>query len=124
MLIGNPVKPGSVVRGCKEPEELESERVKRAASELGSLGGKARAARMPPEGRREIARRAAAKGETSRREQSDRVDASGFYGAGFRITGSPASKVVRIPARAGPMEGTFARTRLFGWKDVNPGRKS
>ena len=64
------------------------------------------------------------KGETSRREQSDRVDASGFYGARFRITGSPASKVVRIPARAGPMEGTFARTRLFGWKDVNPGRKS
>jgi hypothetical protein len=26
MLIGNPVKPGSVVRGRKEPEELESER--------------------------------------------------------------------------------------------------
>lgn len=54
MLIGNPVKPGSVVRGRMEPaEELESERVKRAASELGSLGGKARAARMPPERRRD-----------------------------------------------------------------------
>jgi hypothetical protein len=52
MLIGNPVKPGSIVRGRKEPEELESERVKRAASELGSLGGKARAARMPPERRK------------------------------------------------------------------------
>jgi hypothetical protein len=61
MLIGNPVRPGSIVRGRKEPEELESERVKRAASELGSLGGKARAARMPPERQREIARRAAAK---------------------------------------------------------------
>jgi hypothetical protein len=102
MLIGNPVKPGSIVRGRKEPEELESERVKRAASELGSLGGKARAARMPPERRREIARRAAAKGETSRREQSDRVDASGFYGARFRITGSPASKVVRILREPAP----------------------
>jgi hypothetical protein len=54
---------------------------------------------MPPERRREIARRAAAKGETSRREQSDRVDASGFYGARFRITGSPASKVVRCASR-------------------------
>ena len=90
MLIGNPVKPGSVVRGRKEPaEELESERVKRAASELGSLGGKARAARMPPE--REIAR---------------------------RVKGG------ENPCASRPMEGTFARTRLFGWKDVNPGRKS
>jgi len=44
MLIGNPVKPGSVVRGRKEPEELESERVKRAASELGAWEGK----REPP----------------------------------------------------------------------------
>ena len=53
---GNPVKPGS-----KEPEEFETERVKRAAAELGSRGGKAHAARMPPERRTEIARRAAAK---------------------------------------------------------------
>jgi hypothetical protein len=58
---GNPVKPGSVVRDGKEPEELEAERIKRAAAELGSRGGKARAARMPPERRTEIARTAAAK---------------------------------------------------------------
>jgi hypothetical protein len=50
-----------VVRDGEKPEELESERVKRAASELGGLGGKARAARMPPERRTEITRTAAAK---------------------------------------------------------------
>ena len=58
---GNPVKPGSVVRGGKEPEELETERVRPAAAELGSRGEKARAARMPPERRTDIARTAAAK---------------------------------------------------------------
>ena len=102
MLIGNPVKPGSIVRGSKEPEELESERVKRAASELGSLGGK----REPPVCRQNDEGRSPEeqqqKGETSRREQSDRVDASGFYGARFRITGSPASKVVRILREPAP----------------------
>ena len=89
MLIGNPVKPGSVVRGRKEPEELESERVKRAASELGSLGGKARAARMPPERRREIARRAAAKGETSAESRVIELTPAGSTEPG---SGSPARR--------------------------------
>lgn len=112
MLIGNPVKPGSVVRGRKEPEELESERVKRAASELGSLRGKARAARVPPERRREIARRAAAKGETSRREQSDRVDASGFYGARFRIRRLAGVKGGENPCASRPHGGNICENSV------------
>ena len=39
-------RPGSVVRDREETEELETERVKRAAAELGSRVGKARAIRM------------------------------------------------------------------------------
>jgi hypothetical protein len=42
-------------------EEEELDRAKSAAAELGSRGGKARAAKMPPERRREIAKRAARK---------------------------------------------------------------
>lgn len=43
--------------------EIEDERdeVKSAAASLGSLGGKARAAKMTPERRKEIARKAARK---------------------------------------------------------------
>lgn len=101
MLIGNPVKPGSVVRGRKEPEELESEREAPLPS-WGAWEGK----RAPPVCRQNDEGRSPEeqqqKGETSRREQSDRVDASGFYGARFRITGSPASKVVRILREPAP----------------------
>ena len=43
-VIGDAVKPDGVVADT-EPEK----RVKRAAAELGSRGGKARAARMTPE---------------------------------------------------------------------------
>jgi hypothetical protein len=53
-VIGDAVKPDAVVADT-EPET----RVKRAAAELGSRGGKARAARMTPERRSEIARIAA-----------------------------------------------------------------
>jgi general stress protein YciG len=45
----------------EETEELETNRAKSAAAELGSKGGKARAARMTPERRSEIAKKAAAK---------------------------------------------------------------
>jgi len=57
-VIGNAVKVMRIATG-EETEELDS--VKSAAAELGSRGGKARAARMTPERRREIAKGAAAK---------------------------------------------------------------
>jgi hypothetical protein len=53
-VIGDAAKPDGVVADM-EPET----RVKRAAAELASRGGKARAARMTPERRSEIARMAA-----------------------------------------------------------------
>ena len=59
-VIGNAVKVMRIATG-EETEELETDRVKSAAAELGSRGGKARAAKMTPEKRAEIARRAAAK---------------------------------------------------------------
>jgi hypothetical protein len=43
----------------EETEELETDRVKSAAAELGARGGKARAARMTPERRAQIAKAAA-----------------------------------------------------------------
>jgi len=58
-VIGNAVKVMRIATG-EETEELETDRVKSAAAELGSRGGKARAARMTPEQRREIARKGAA----------------------------------------------------------------
>jgi hypothetical protein len=57
-VIGNAVKVMRVATG-EETEELETDRAKSAAAELGSRGGKVRAARMSPERRREIARKAA-----------------------------------------------------------------
>jgi hypothetical protein len=57
-VIGNAVKVMRIATG-EETEELDS--AKSAAAELGSRGGKARAARMTPERRAEIARKAAAK---------------------------------------------------------------
>jgi hypothetical protein len=57
-VIGNAVKVMRIAIG-EEAEELES--VKSAAAELGSRGGKARAAKMSSEQRSAIARKAAAK---------------------------------------------------------------
>jgi hypothetical protein len=59
-VIGNAVKVMRIATG-EETEDLETDRAKSAAAELGSRGGKARAARMSPELRREIAKKAAAK---------------------------------------------------------------
>jgi hypothetical protein len=57
-VIGNAVKVMRIATG-EEPEELETDSAKSAAAELGSRGGKARAARMTPERRSEIAKSAA-----------------------------------------------------------------
>jgi hypothetical protein len=57
-VIGNAVKVMRIATG-EETDETDS--VKSAAAELGARGGKARAARMTPERRAEIARKAAAK---------------------------------------------------------------
>ncbi len=59
-VIGNAVKVMRIATG-EENEELETDSAKSAAAELGRRGGKARAARMSPERRAEIARKAAAK---------------------------------------------------------------
>jgi hypothetical protein len=59
-VIGNAAKVMRIATG-EETEELETDRVKSAAAELGSRGGKARAAKMTPEKRAEIARQAAVK---------------------------------------------------------------
>jgi hypothetical protein len=56
-VIGNAVRVMRIATG-EETEELDS--VKSAAAELGSRGGKARAARMTPERRKEIAQKGAA----------------------------------------------------------------
>jgi hypothetical protein len=55
-VIGNAVRVMRIAIG-EETEELDT--VKSAAAELGSRGGKARAARMTPERRCEIAKKAA-----------------------------------------------------------------
>jgi hypothetical protein len=55
-VIGNAVK---VMRIATGEEEEDLGRAKSAAAELGSRGGKARAAKMTPEQRAEIARAAA-----------------------------------------------------------------
>src|SRR5438477_2941687 len=46
-VIGNAVKVMRIATG-EETEELETDRAKSAAAELGSRGGKARAAQMTP----------------------------------------------------------------------------
>jgi hypothetical protein len=56
-VIGNAVKVMRIATG-EETEELDS--VRSAAAELGSRGGKARAVKMSPARRAEIARKAAA----------------------------------------------------------------
>ena len=55
-VIGAAVK---VMRIATGEEEEELDRAKSAAAELGARGGKARAAKMTPEQRAEIAKRAA-----------------------------------------------------------------
>ena len=57
-VIGNAVRVMRIATG-EETEEVDS--VKSAAAELGSRGGKARAARMTPERRKEVAKNAAAR---------------------------------------------------------------
>jgi hypothetical protein len=57
-VIGNAVRVMRIATG-EETEELDS--AKSAAAELGSRGGKARAAKMTAERRAEIARNAAKK---------------------------------------------------------------
>jgi hypothetical protein len=57
-VIGNAVKVMRIATG-EEAEELETDRAKSAAAELGSRGGKARAAKMSVEQRRAAARKAA-----------------------------------------------------------------
>jgi hypothetical protein len=57
-VIGNAVKVMRIATG-EETEELETDRARSAAAELGSLGGKARAEVLKPEKRSEIARQAA-----------------------------------------------------------------
>ena len=57
-MIGNAVKVMRIATG-EESEEADS--AKSAAQELGSRGGKARAAKMSPARRAGIARKAAAK---------------------------------------------------------------
>ena len=58
--IGNPVEVMRSATG-KETEEVEAGRLKSAAAQLGSLGGKARAIKISPERRREIAKKGAAR---------------------------------------------------------------
>jgi hypothetical protein len=60
-VIGNAVRVMEIATGqCDEEYEADTGKDK-AAAELGRKGGKARAERMTPEQRREIARKAAAK---------------------------------------------------------------
>jgi hypothetical protein len=57
-VIGNAVKVMRIAIG-EETEELETDRAKSAAAELGARGGKARAEKMTSQQRSEIARKAA-----------------------------------------------------------------
>jgi hypothetical protein len=57
-VIGAAVKVMRIATGGEE-EQLETDRVKSAAAELGARGGKARAAKMSPARRAQIARKAA-----------------------------------------------------------------
>ena len=59
-VIGNAVKVMRIATG-EEEEEFEADGKDPAAKALGAKGGKARAAKLTPEQRSEIARKAAAK---------------------------------------------------------------
>jgi hypothetical protein len=56
-VIGNAVKVMRIATG-EETDELETDRVRSAAAELGARGGKARAQKTTPQRRAEIARKA------------------------------------------------------------------
>ena len=57
-VIGNAVKVMRIATG-EETDELETDRAKSAAAELGARGGKVRAAKLTPARRVEISRKAA-----------------------------------------------------------------
>ena len=57
-VIGNAVRVMEIATGQRE-EEFEDNRKDPAAQALGAKGGKARAAKLTPEQRREIAKKAA-----------------------------------------------------------------
>jgi hypothetical protein len=57
-VIGNAVKFTRIATG-EETEELETDQAKSTAVELGSRGGKVRAARLTPDDRRNFARQGA-----------------------------------------------------------------
>jgi hypothetical protein len=57
-VIGNAVKVMRIATG-EETEELETDRVKSAAAELGARGGNARFRRLTPEERKAIAKKGA-----------------------------------------------------------------
>ncbi len=59
-VIGNAVRVMEIATGQRE-EEFEDDGKNKAAVELGRKGGAARAAKLTPEQRSEIARKAAAK---------------------------------------------------------------
>ncbi|WP_246674406.1 RNA-binding protein [Mesorhizobium sp. B4-1-1] len=59
-MIGNAVRVMRIATG-EEADEVQDDGKSAAAKELGSQGGKKRAANMTPERRAEIARKAAAK---------------------------------------------------------------
>lgn len=59
-VIGAAIKVAKIATG-EETEELEDDGKDPAAKELGRKGGKARAEKLTPEQRREIAKKAAAK---------------------------------------------------------------
>ena len=59
-VVGNAIRVAKIATG-EEPEELTEDGKDKAAQSLGRRGGKARAKRLTPEQRAEIARKAAAK---------------------------------------------------------------
>jgi len=58
--VGSPAEVMQIA-AAEETEDLEASRLKSAAARLGSLGGKARAIKISPERRREIAKQGAAR---------------------------------------------------------------
>jgi hypothetical protein len=69
-VIGNAVKVMRIATG-EETEELETDRAKSAAAELGSRGGKARAAALTKEKRQSIAKKAASMRWNRRKAPAD-----------------------------------------------------
>lgn len=59
-VIGNAIRVAKIATG-EEPEELTEDGKDKAAVSLGRRGGKARAEKMSPERRSEIAKKAASK---------------------------------------------------------------